>query len=65
MLRFRWEVWLPHIKYNVICRAGTRRLYKVVYYKFLCKNKWGHKLEATGRIQLIRIYDGIGDALRY
>lgn len=37
--RLRWELWLLHIKYNVICKVETRRLSKLVYYKFLCKNK--------------------------
>lgn len=38
---------------------------KLVYYKFMCKNKWDHKLETTGKIQLIRIYGGREDPLCY
>lgn len=37
--RLRCQLWLLHIKHNVTCRVRTRRLSKLVYYKFMCKNK--------------------------
>lgn len=63
--RLRCELWLLHIKHNVMCGVRTRTLSKLVYYKFMCNNKWGYKLGTTGKIQLIRIYDGREDALCY
>lgn len=45
--------------WSVELRLGDTMRFHV---RSLCKNKWGCKLEATGRIQLIRIYDCIQDA---